>query len=357
MRHTSIPVALITTFAFACTAQSSEQPTDSQEPAAITVTPTAGTAPFTIATPEWSTQGFYGRYSFLQKAIAVGETKDFPVLGGQVSLRYDGFRDGFIDPQVVPERIELKAGVARAFRPSGVRVRFSEPLTLGGVQVKFHGQFHNRNSELAAAGAWRKLAGGVGFFAAPGNFRWLAMNDAQNDHNILITEGQLLDVALPTARIELQFEAFDPRYPSVKSSSCAAPTISTQSGFSDATDTPTLRNLDGSPVATQYVVPHTALASAMLNIYGMKTPVLTTANGRQVVRLSRLQVDDVDVTTGAGVSKVPGTFRVRMKNSTLLDCNFPTHTGLDLPTGTYEITSEANTANGVVRSTQEVSIP
>ena len=50
------------------------------------------------------------------------------------------------------------------------------------------------------------------------------------------------------------------------------------------------------------------------------------------------------------VANADGTF-------TNLNCNFPTHTGLDLPDGTYRVTSRASSASGVVTSTDDVTFP
>jgi hypothetical protein len=42
---------------------------------------------------------------------------------------------------------------------------------------------------------------------------------------------------------------------------------------------------------------------------------------------------------------------------TNLNCTFPTHSGVDLPDGTYRVASRAQSASGVVTSTEDVTFP
>jgi hypothetical protein len=79
--------------------------------------------------------------------------------------------------------------------------------------------------------------------------------------------------------------------------------------------------------------------------------------------LNRLELDDVEVASaGGGTTKKRGTARIEVKKGTAwasMEClsTVSTSTGIDLPDGTYRITSTATGANGPVTSTEEVSFP
>jgi len=79
------------------------------------------------------------------------------------------------------------------------------------------------------------------------------------------------------------------------------------------------------------------------------TPLPLPPNARLSVHMNRLEVDHIAVTRPDGTTQmVAGTFAVERKNNTGAFAKIlgtePTHTGVDLPDGTYRVTSMAPNA-------------
>jgi hypothetical protein len=77
---------------------------------------------------------------------------------------------------------------------------------------------------------------------------------------------------------------------------------------------------------------------------------------------NRLEVDDVEITQSNGttvLTRGTWTVSVRLSNGTYtpIDCTYPTHTGIDLPDGTYRIVATAASTSGTVSHTTDISFP
>jgi hypothetical protein len=182
-----------------------------------------------------------------------------------------------------------------------------------------------------------------------------ATEGAGTDH--IVTEGALKEVVLPTSRVSLAIDAYDPAYPTP--TNCGATYV--RAGAQSYTATALVRKQDGSPNAS-FVVPQGTRAPVAVNAYGIEVAQATVAGQTHSFTLNRLEIDDVEVAqAGGGSQLVKGTVTIGRKNAdgtfTNLNCNFPTHSGLDLPDGTYRVASRAQSASGVVTSTEDVTFP
>ncbi|MBC7052003.1 hypothetical protein G6O46_23625, partial [Salmonella enterica subsp. enterica serovar Enteritidis] len=95
-------------------------------------------------------------------------------------------------------------------------------------------------------------------------------NAAGANADVVVTEGALKEVGLPTARVALVIDAYDPAYPTPPS---CTPTYVRAGATSSSTTTP-VRAPDGSPNAS-FVVPQGSNAPVAINAYGIEVAQAT----------------------------------------------------------------------------------
>ena len=321
------------------------------------VKPKAGNGAFDLAKPTFTTDGFEGQHVFGGSNVAIGgRVERVPgtynlSVGGQ-SL---GTNDGRAMAQVTGG-YTLGVGTILSQKASGLRVKFAEPLTLGRAYVEIT-PTSGSAGYLTADGGWRARAEGSRMFVLPGDVRVRSYADTATTKSVTVTEGNLAEVILPIARVKVVGDEYDATYPTT--SNCALPSV--RVGAQGYEQSFVVRRNDGTVDPTTYVVPQGPQAPAVLDTYGYVTVLPTVAGSTHTFTVNRLEVDDVEVNAaGGGTQIVKGTFTIQRKvgaQLTTLNCNFPTHTGVDLPDGTYVITSTASSASGPVRHVEEVSFP
>lgn len=172
---------------------------------------------------------------------------------------------------------------------------------------------------------------------------------------VTLTEGKLETVAVKTLDTDVVLDPIDPAFPDGNAMAC----IRISSSWSAPEPVRTMRALKGS------VIPD--FVPVTLDAYGVDVAPTITGQIRRFT-LNRLELDDVEVSSASGSKvKIKGTAVVERKTPSgwaPLTClagarvpPLPTHTGLDLPDGTYRITSTAIGPNGQVTSTEEISFP
>lgn len=363
-RLASASFALLTAlplFAMGCAAQGDDEgdsADSSESDVKKKVKPKAGNGAFDLAKPTFTTDGFEGQHVFGGSNIAVGgRVERVPgtynlSIGGQ-SL---GTNDGRAMAQVTSSYM-LGVGTILSQKASGLRVKFAEPVTLGRAYVELTPAAGGNVGYLAADGGWRARAEGSRMFVLPGDVRVRSYADTAGTKTVTVTEGNLAEVVLPIARVKVAGDEYDATYPTT--TACTPPTV--RVGAQGYEQTFVVRRNDGSVDPNTYVVPQGPQAPAVLDTYGFATVIQTVAGSTHTFTLNRLEVDDVEVNAaGGGTQIVKGSFTIQRKvgaQLTNLGCTFPTHSGVDLPDGTYVITSTANSASGPVRHVEEVSFP
>lgn len=331
------------------------------------VKPSAGNGAFDLTAPTWSATSAQGAFAFAGSAVPVGGRVErvsgsyFWTLQYGATIRdKDGNSQGYQMSQAIKFDV-VQAGIISK-KPSGLRVRFDEPVTMGGSRVLLgqsvyvDGFGQTSPGQLNHDGKWRSESSGVLLFALPGTVA-LSSSSTGALPSVTLNEGQLKEVVLPIAKVKVDLDSYDPAYPD---DGCGVPFVRVASSNVYSQDQ-YLRKADGSSVGT-IVVPQGS--GSQLQVYGAAlSKNLTPSAGETVkVSLNRLEVDDVEFKkTGGGSELVPGTFTIEYKTATgtyaSTGCSFHTHRGVDLPDGDYRITSQASTASGMIKQVEEVSFP
>jgi hypothetical protein len=314
------------------------------------VKPTGGNGAFEFAKPTgWSADGAEGRVMFANEVIAVGGNMQRTPGTYRFEMQQHATANGRVNPQATT--ITLTAGATVSKKASAVRVRFDKPTTLGGVNF-------STNAFTLGLGPWARDAKGTTTLVLPyaGGFT-SSSNTSQRTSDFAVAEGELKEIVLPTAKVQVQVDSLDADFPSPRvTDACSAPTL--QAGGGGAFQTLAVRNTDGSAIPLQ-VVPQGDLAPVIVNAYGFEARYTPEAGATANVVLNRLEVDHIEIQGTA--QSVPGTYTLERKipngwqNSTCR--NIPTRTGLDLPDGTYRITSQTTTQTGPIMHVEEVSFP
>lgn len=325
------------------------------------VKPKGGNGAFDLLKPAWSTDGFGGQHQFGGSNVALGgRVERVPgayalTLGGQDLAAGDGralaqAKGGYA----------IAAGTVVQQKAAGLRVRFAEPVTLGRAFISVGdaaAPLGATEGYLSQDGPWRRRPNGASWFVLPATFRVRSSAEGGAGVMIAVAEGELGEVVLPIARVNVVGDDYDPAYPTF--SGCTEPRVLV--GAEAHRESFPVRHPDGTVDPTTYVVPQGAGASAVLDTYGVATKIPTVAGATHTFTLNRLEVDDVEVNSAAGGTViVKGKFTVQRKvgaELTPLSCAFPTHTGVDLPDGTYVVTTTAAGASGPVTHVEEVSFP
>jgi hypothetical protein len=317
------------------------------------VKPKGGNGALDLIAPGFNAAGFAGTFTFDNATIKAGDRSE--KVPGTYSLQSQAgyYGDGYLMNQELP--IVVTAGAITKQQLGGLRIRFAEPVTLGSTRVDLVPE--RGSAGLLREGApWQSAANGASLLALAGRVGVTSAADPTRT-DAVVTEGALKELVLPTARVALLVDAYDPAYPTAPS---CTPTY-VRAGAMSFTATASVRKADGSANAS-FVVPQGSRAPVTLDAYGIQVAQATLAGQTNTFTLNRLEVDDVEVAqAGGGAQLVKGTFTVGRKNPdgsfTNLNCTFPTHAGLDVPDGTYRVTSRAQSASGVVTSTEDVTFP
>lgn len=319
--------------------------------------PKGGNGAFDLAKPTWNPAGVVGGYTFAGKRIQVDSRME-QVPGPWGFNLVPGTADGIRGFDQLLEGVQIVAGQVVTRKPTGLRVRFAEVPTLGKRVNWFLGAGSPITSSgyVYGAGEWAKTSALL--YVPPGSLVVSSDIDLAPTE-IVVPEGKLTELVLPTTRVTVDLDSYDPDYPSPPNYGCSSmPSIIVGSGgFQDIAK---VRG-DAGPL-TNFVVPHGTKATVKLNAYGLVSEKPTVAGGKVSFLLNRLEVDDVEVAlSGGGTQLARGNYSVEVLNGTTykqLDCgSFPTHTGIDLPDGTYRVTTWATAPSGNIRHVEEVSFP
>ncbi|NOU29760.1 MAG: hypothetical protein HOO96_17785 [Polyangiaceae bacterium] len=348
----SLLLATMAAQSVACIAGNDDDSSSEDSEIKKKVKPKGGNGAFDLLKPSFAT-GFAGQFNFDGPAMALGERRE--KVPGSYNLQLVGatIPDGQTMAQT--ETIAITAGTVTARTPGGLRVRFSEPVTLGGARVMLTPP-QGYAGFLNAGGAWQANANGGQMLSLAGKVV-VAPATETNTLDAIVTEGAIKEVVLPTSRVKVALDEYDAAYPNP--ASCSAAYV--RAGAWGYQSTAFVRNTNGSPNAS-FVVPQGSRADVAVVVYGFEVKQPTVAGGTNAFTLNRLEVDHVEVAqSGGGTQMVPGTYTIARKNAdgtfTPLNCNAPTQTGVDLPDGTYRVTSSARGTSGTVTSTEEVSFP
>jgi hypothetical protein len=316
------------------------------------VKPTGGNGALDLQAPAFAATNFSSGFTFDNQVLAVGGRAE--KTPGSYALRAMSSWDGgnrLMQEEIIP----MTAGTIVARKVAGLRVRFAEPVTLGGATVNIT-PTHGWAGTLAPNAAWRAAPKGVSMLVLPDNLRITTDADAAPVPAVT-TSGALTEIVLPTARVEIAVDAIDPAYPSPPAP-CNAPYIFA-GAMGSTVQAEFVRKPDSS--GASFVVPQGGTADLELNAYGIRIRKPTTGAAVHTITLNRLEIDDVAVAqAGGGSTSVRGTVTISRKDNAswqAINCTFPTHTGVDLPDGTYRVITTAQSASGPITHTEEVSFP
>lgn len=372
-------------FAVACAAPSAEEgvvaPEVDADADAIKkkVKPTGGNGAVDFLAPAWPTTAMYGHLSVGGSApLRPGDR--FNIVAGtyDLRLRVPSAEAGIQFEETQTMQTVVAAGAVSSVTPGGLKVRFAEPITFGTAVLRFGGNTLRATGGFSGQG-WEENTTGVGLLTLPGYSATLnsttgAISAAgATELRYASQQGQLVEVVLPVATAQVQLDAYDAAYPTPSN---AAAQLRMSSVVSDPIlaayltqlqggtyhGLPVRNSQTGAPALGRLVLP--AGPNVVLNTSSAgsaSAPQKALSGTNSVFVLNRLEVDDVEVRTVDGrVTVVRGTYTVSRTDQGVaqrLDGPFATHTGIDLPDGTYEITSTATTPAGPVTHKEVVSFP
>jgi hypothetical protein len=359
MRSSSFLISLLlASTAFAgCAAPSSSSDDDDDDSESTAsdikkkVKPNAGNGGLDLEAPVFAVAGFASGFSFDNQPLAIGARAE--KTPGSYTLRASSSWPGgnqLVQEEVIP----ITAGAVVARKAAGLRVRFAQPVTLGSATVRIV-PTRGSTGSLDPNGAWRSFPTGVSMLVLPDTLRLTSDADAAPIPAVT-NSGALTEIVLPTARVDIAVDALDPNYPSPQS--CSAPYLYA-GGTSSRLQAQFVRKPDSS--GASFVVPQGGTADLELNAYGIRIRKATTGAAVHTITLNRLEIDDVDVAQASGgTTSVRGTVSIAKKENAAwqaINCTFPTHSGVDLPDGTYRVITTAQSPSGAVTHTEEVSFP
>lgn len=387
---------LVAMLAAGCSAQSDD--TDSSDSDIKKRTnPTGGTGSITFAKPDWYDPAVFGGtldvYDTAQLQRYMQSSGYLPMVGQGGRLKSLNVGDStdaapstytlfFTPPNLnkrssdaiialVPAPLTVAAGQSATFSPAGIVFEADQPIVWdgGGVpmagitgpgnlfETMFRGVLGNPSS-TQFAGTITLSGKKAGMLLPPGTWQ-------VNDKTVVLEAGKLL--ALPivkTKRFAVNLDELDPAYPDSVAGSCVTMTYWPEGANPYAEG--------DSGIRTERVRALNLFASAVVpedfkvQVAAMGVPATPKLeNGVESYTLNRLELQDVKV----GSSTVKGRAKIEYKASngvySTLSCasnhttytDFDTSTGVDLPDGTYRITSTAQTPSGPITSVEEVSFP
>ena len=339
----------------ACAASSDvEEDTESTESEVKKkVKPKGGNGAFDLTKPSWSTTGAVGGYVFSSQIISIDSRTEKVPGTYNLSTPNREATDGVVTMGQNSDEIVIGAGMIVRRKVTGLRVRYDQPLTLGGSRYDMQPIPSGFAGFLKADGAWAKKAKGAFMLVTQGKVQVTSSADP-TPTELTLAEGVLNEVVLPTARVSVQLDAIDPHYPT-PGEGCRAPFLFVRA--SGEQQWIAVRDEAGNAIPTA-VIPHGPRVTATVEAYGMTKTLPTSAGQTLSFVLNRLEV----VAAGGATQHVQGTFNVEFKDSAgryqPSPCpNIRTGRGLDLLDGTYRVTSRAQTASGTVTHVEEVSFP
>jgi hypothetical protein len=316
------------------------------------VKPKAGNGAFDLDQPVWSTTGFVGDYQAGYKTIKPGERAELSPGNYSLAILNTDLGSGIHGVGgSVP--FTIAPGVIVSRKASGLRIRYAQTPTLGTNNVRF-GVPGYESGYLDTTGAWIKQPNGASMFMVEGKYRVILSSDPA-PIDFTLAAGDLKEIVLPTAKVNLALDAYDPAYPTPPQ--CTPTELIAGSDPRNAS----VRNPNGTPNAT-FVVPAGPKAPVAINTYGFRTTLPTTTPTVNIT-LNRLEIDDLEVTGVNGTKSYKGSFRLERREngnwvpSPACTIGMPTHSGIDVPDGDYRITTTATTPSGTSTSVEEVSFP
>lgn len=255
--------------------------------------------------------------------------------------------------------ITVASGATTSFSPAGVKIEADRPIVWR--EPIFAAEVMARSKAVVGITAGQlfspedasvlklyfdkgKAVGGL-LTAQPG---YHAYTIGSADQAITVEAGKL--TTLPTVKTKsfaVDLDPIDPSFPDA-ASSCVA--LREGKEFSEP-----VRALD---VFKRAVVPESF--DVKLWAFGVVEAQPKIEGGVHRFVLNRVELDGVVV----GGSRMPGRAKVEWKGvggyvqlGCGIDKDFPTGTGIDLPAGTYRITTSASTPSGVFSDTEELTLP
>jgi hypothetical protein len=313
------------------------------------INPNSSSAAFELGKPSWNPDDYGGGRGFTFDNVrpTFGESIErlpgnYPLNLGTYEYREQAhsFYGGYSLQQTVP----LTVGFISVYTPAAISVARATPVSFGTdldlVSVQ-NGDVADSNyfvwGEHRAADPLRTVV-----FA--GKYRLKTAFD--DDRDIVLQEGDKADIVLPVATVTFAFDPINADFPGAKRCSFQ---LNGKAGGQSMNDATNLRQ------PSQLVFPAGPYAT-LAYCNGVQLPLPAAAD--LTVRMNRLEVNDVSVTSPDGsVRLVHGTFAVDRKDATagyLPILTEQTHMGVDLPDGTYRVTSTAPNAPPHV---VEVSFP
>ncbi len=343
------------------------------------IQPTGGDGSFELTPPSFPIADF-AVPTFTFDGLTIKPAERIQRAPGKYPLALGGaaFADGQLMGQT--RSVQISYGETSRVELSGLRIRFAEPVTLGSARVDFSMVTVPTDRVTSAGflksdGGWVTSATGASMLAFQGMLTMTSSaerseNIYEGNRYIDLAPGQLKEVVLPTSRVRVLLDAYDPAYPTAPATAwtiqrCVAPTLRAgarsewvgSNGFDNSTAV-NVRNADGSPNGGEWIVPQGRSAPVTLGGYGFESRWNPTAGGEWTFTLNRLEVDDMKISQPDGGSKmVKGIFSISRKGKDgrfdVPICEFPTHSGLDLPDGTYRVITWTDDYT----STNEITFP
>ncbi|MBP9112122.1 MAG: hypothetical protein KBF88_04900 [Polyangiaceae bacterium] len=333
--------ALLVALLSGCGVSQDTQELDSSEDAVKKkVKPKAGNGAVDIELPSSMAQGWEGAFTVSNTTVKAGERVEVRPGSYNVLDHVGRATPAFsvTAGQIVPKTI------------AGVHVRYEEPITFGG----FGFIVGNRVINVLE----KKLA----LVEGP-----LTMRDQASTNVIykILAAGSVLEVVLPTTRLELVVDPVDPDYPTYPRNDCDT---NIRAGLSPSSDDAAtlaqgfLNPRNPNTPKTKYVVTSGSSAPIKVAAAGYNA-VFPTEGAKDIkITLNRLEIDHVDVTTPDGIKSYPGKVQLERRGAdgnfvAMLCTSLPTKSGVDLLDGTYRVNVTADTPQGRQGYSEVVTFP
>ncbi len=339
------------------------------------VEPTVSDTRIKLSGASFDTTGFSGEYTFDNVLIGTGTDRVASVGTFDFSVR-PSEGSTFVRAMKRSVRVNISENTRTTFAPSGLFVRYSEPINLGvveiGVRAVENGFPADRANEALLSGQSKEWK----MFVLPG--RVTIQPKGETAFEATIEKDALATITLPTTRVHVALDPIDAQFPLFSSDSCGFEFASVQTTHDDGSyktpgDSANVRRPDGS--APEFVVSSGGPRRVHLrarNLQNLISQNTHSPSGDKIddlyFHLNRLEVDDVQFVSGNSTVMVKGTYVVYRKDdrpnpggSELsfydVGCVAPTKTSMDVPDGTYEIRTTAETSLSRQTSVRRVSFP
>lgn len=373
----------LTLFCAACSGAGDDGTTDESDITKRTK-PKAGMGAIALEKPAWLDPALFKGdvtvfYGDKGATLAPGGQTDFVPGSYSVYFRPEGMSKGFqlsttgswsVLGHLWRKSGPLAVGAVWSVNPAGLRVELDRPLVwprsvnLGNIAVPSPAIVHMKNGEGRLATQEQAGAEGLDLNNLTMSAEQIAAGETTvnrllpaetykvtigSQRSVALEEGKLETIGVKTLSFAVDLDPIDPAFPDGAAAHCVTMTV-------DGIEEP-VRALEAFKTA---VLPETYPVG--VSAYGIGVPS-TVSGGVRRFALNRLELDGVEVSAaGGGTTKVAGTVDIAVKQGsawTRLTCGntITTGTGIDLPDGTYRITSTANGANGPVSNTEEISFP